>query len=50
MIKNKLLGTFRTKGRALVEIQGIIDGKTMNIGFRNTLLRISRGDKYLKNV
>jgi len=50
MIRNKLLGTFRTKGRALVEIQGIIHGNTMNFGFRDALLRVSRGDRYLKYV
>jgi len=47
MIRNKLLGTFRTKGRALVEIQGIIHGNTMNFGFRDALLRVSRGDRYI---
>ena len=50
MIRNKLFGTFRTNGRKVIEIQGIIHGNTVNFGFRDALLRVSQGDKYLKYV
>lgn len=50
MIRNKLFGTFRTNGSRLIEIQGIINVNTMTFSFRDTLLRVSRGDKYLKYV
>ena len=50
MIRNKLLGTFRTSGSRLIEIQGIINVNTRNFSFRDTLLRVSQEDKYLKYV
>ena len=50
MKRNKLVGTFRTNGRKLIEIQGIINGNTMNFSFRDTLLRVSQVDKYLTYV
>ena len=50
MIRNKLVGTFRTRGKMFIEIQGIIHGNTVNFGFRDALLRVFQGDKHLKNV
>jgi hypothetical protein len=50
MIRNRLVGTFRSNGRKLMEIQGIINGNTMNFGLRDILLRVSQGDKCLKYV
>jgi hypothetical protein len=50
MIRNKLVDTFRTNGRKLIEIQGVIHGNTVNFGFRDALLRVSQGDKYLRYV
>jgi hypothetical protein len=49
-IRNKLVGTLRTNGRKFIEIQGIIHANTMNFWFRDTLLRVSRGNRYLKYV
>jgi hypothetical protein len=45
-----LVGTFRTNGKKVIEIQGIIHGNTVNFGFRDALLRVSQWDKDLKNV
>lgn len=36
MVGNHLAGTFKTKGRALIEIQGDIEGSVMDFGFRDT--------------
>ena len=36
MIRNKLVGTFRTNVSKLIEIQGIIHANTMNFWFRDT--------------
>jgi hypothetical protein len=43
MIRSKLVGTFSTNGTKFLEIQGIIHVNTVNFGFRDALLRVSRG-------